>query len=338
MITTTPAVLSRAREEVEPALRRAVARLVPELRAPVHYHLGWADANGSPVQNGGGKGVRPALALLSAEAVGAPSTVAVPGAVALELVHNFSLLHDDVIDDDRERRHRPTVWALFGIGDAIITGDALFALALEVLLENDGVAGARAASSLVTSTSSMIAGQALDMAFESRLAVSLDECITMEDGKTGALLACAASIGARLAGAAHPLVAALETYGRHLGLAFQAVDDLLGIWGSPEVTGKSVHSDLRQRKKALPLVFALERGPSAATDELRALCANGTLTEHQVERAAELVQACGGRECTERFAEVHLEAALGALDGPDFEPGAHAELVDLAHFVVERQA
>src|SRR5205085_6091659 len=173
-------------------LRGAVARLVPELRAPVHYHLGWADANGSPVQNGGGKGVRPALALLSAEAVGAPSTVAVPGAVALELVHNFSLLHDDVIDDDRERRHRPTVWALFGVGNAIITGDALFALALDVLLESGSPeTGARAASSLVASTSAMIAGQARDMAFESRVDVSLDECIAMEAGKTGALLACA---------------------------------------------------------------------------------------------------------------------------------------------------
>jgi geranylgeranyl diphosphate synthase type I len=338
MITTTPAVLSRAREEVEPALREAVARLVPELRAPVHYHLGWADANGTPVRGGGGKGIRAALALLSAETVGAPSGDAVPGAVALELVHNFSLLHDDVIDNDRERRHRPTVWALFGVGDAIITGDALLALALEVLLDGDPVGGARAACSLVSSTSAMIAGQALDMAFESRLDVSLDECLAMEDGKTGALIACAASIGARLTGAPDSIVAALEAYGHHLGFAFQAVDDLLGIWGSPDVTGKPVHSDLRQRKKALPLVFALERGPSVATDELRALFANGTLTEPDVQRAAELVQACGGRECTERFAEAHFEAALTALDGHDLVPDARAELLELAHFVVERQA
>lgn len=336
MIGAIPGVLERARVHTEPALRDAVRRLHPSLRAPVHYHLGWADAEGNPVAAGGGKGVRPALALLSAEAAGGAAEVGVPGAIAVELVHNFSLLHDDVIDGDRERRHRPTVWALFSVGEAVIAGDSLLALALEVLLESASPGAPQAAMALVQGTQSMIAGQALDMAFEARLDVSVDECLEMELGKTGALLACAAGIGARLADGPDSLVEGLATFGRHLGLAFQAVDDLLGIWGRPEVTGKPAWSDLRERKKSLPVVLALAgRGPGA--HELRTLFTNGRLEERDVARAADLVEACGGRDGTEQAAERHLEAALDALASAQPARGAEAELVELARFVTRRE-
>jgi geranylgeranyl diphosphate synthase type I len=338
MITSTPPVLARARDEAAPALHAAVARLLPQLHGPVHYHLGWADADGTPVAGGGGKGVRPALAILSAEAAGAPPAAGVPGAVALELVHNFSLLHDDVIDNDRERRHRPTVWALFGVGDAIITGDALLTLALEVLFDADAPGGARAAAALTRATSAMIAGQVLDMAFETCDDVSLDECITMECGKTGALLACAASIGALMAGADDHLVGALAAYGRHLGLAFQAVDDILGTWGAPAVTGKPTWSDLRQHKKTLPLVFAWTHATSSEQHELRTLLSIGTLTEPEMARAAALIEACGGRVRAESFAAQQLDAAFRSLGAADLGCDVRAELMELAHFVVERQS
>jgi geranylgeranyl diphosphate synthase type I len=338
VITSTPPVLARARDVAGPAMRAAVATLLPELHGPVHYHFGWADVDGTPVPGGGGKGVRPALAILSAEAAGAPAGAGVPGAVALELVHNFSLLHDDVIDNDRERRHRPTVWALFGVGDAIIAGDALLTLALEVLFDADAPGGARAAAALTRATSEMIAGQVLDMTFETRDAVSLDECITMESGKTGALLACAASIGALMADGSDALVDALAAYGRHLGLAFQAVDDLLGIWGSPAVTGKPAWSDLRQHKKALPLVFAWERATASERRELHHLLADGTPTEAAMAEAAALIEARGGRDCTQSFADRELDAAFRALGATDLDCGVRTELVELAHFVVERQS
>src|SRR5262249_11439516 len=128
----------------EPAFRAALAALPPALSRPVHYHLGWADADGNPTASSGGKGIRPALAMLSAEAAGAGAAVGVPGAVAVELVHNFSLLHDDVIDGDEERRHRPTVWALFGTGPAVIAGDVLLTAALRVLLDAGNGTGTRA--------------------------------------------------------------------------------------------------------------------------------------------------------------------------------------------------
>ena len=189
-----PDVLRRARDLVGPAVVDAVgaalaggeaARRVPPRPA--------RDQHGRPATGGaavGGKGIRPALAVLSAEAVGAPAQAGVPGAVAVELVHNFSLLHDDVIDCDQERRHRPTVWVLFGVGRAIIAGDALLSLAQHVVLASGGHAehARNAALSLADATTDMIAGQALDMAFESLAGVDVERCLTMEAGKTGALL------------------------------------------------------------------------------------------------------------------------------------------------------
>ena len=146
-VHATPAVLARVSALVEPELRSAVARLDPELAPIAEYHLGWVDARGRR-SNGGGKGLRGTIAVLSAEAVGADARVAVPGAVAVELAHNYSLLHDDVIDGDRERRHRPTVWALYGVGPAVLVGDALLTLGHQVLLEH-GRAGAAASARAV---------------------------------------------------------------------------------------------------------------------------------------------------------------------------------------------
>ena len=341
-----PEVLHRARELVTPALRAAVAQLSPELRPIAAYHLGWVDAHGQPIGGDGGKGVRQALAVLSAEAVGADGAVGTPGAVAVELVHNFSLIHDDVIDEDAERRHRPTVWALFGIGRAVIVGDALLALAQQVVLEPDTLeaavaggtgndAGARAARCIADATAAMIAGQALDMAFESVPGVDVAGCLAMEAGKTGALLGCAAAIGAVLAGAADDAVGALDTYGMELGLAFQAVDDVLGIWGDPVATGKPAWSDLRQHKKTLPVAAALAAGGPMA-EELATILASEHLEEAQVARAALLVEECGGRSAALAEADRRLASALDALERADLVPSAAAELADVARFVVDR--
>jgi geranylgeranyl diphosphate synthase type I len=255
---------------IGPALTAAVERLAPEIRRLVSYHMGWTDAEGQPVDSPGGKGIRPTLAVLAAEAAWADAEVGVPGGVAVELVHNFSLIHDDIIDTDFERHHRPTVWAVYGVGPAIVAGDAMQILAHQILLESSSGRGPGASVALADATSAMIAGQADDIAFESRRDVSVEQCMAMSAAKTGALLGCAASIGAILAGAPDATVGALRDYGRHLGLAFQAVDDLLGIWGDPARTGKPAGSDLRQRKKSMPVVAALAAG-GPESDELREL-------------------------------------------------------------------
>ena len=260
MTAVMPAGVGLARDIVGPAMEAAVSRLSPEVRAVAAYHLGMTDAQGNPSGEGAGKALRPALALLSARAAGAPSERGVTSAVAVELVHNFSLLHDDIMDGDTERRHRPTAWTVFGVGAAILAGDALLALAQELLLEDNAPQGLWAARCLSVAVQRLIAGQGADLAFEKRDDVGLTECLEMAGDKTAALMACACSIGAIHAGAAPSLAMGLAGFGAHIGQAFQLTDDLLGIWGAPEVTGKPVQSDLRARKKSLPVVAALDSG------------------------------------------------------------------------------
>jgi len=333
---TAPAVLERARLLVEPAVAAAVDRLCGELRLPSRYHFGWVEADGSPSGAESGKGLRPALAILSAEAVGAPGATAVPGAVAAELVHNFSLIHDDIIDGDTRRRHRPTVWSAFGVEDAVISGDALHNLAYQVLLAEPTPERGLAATRLVEATAAMIAGQAADMAFDDLADVDLDACLAMEADKTGALLGYAASVGAVLAGADTTRVNALEAFGQEMGLAFQAVDDVLGIWGDPTVTGKAAGNDLRERKKSLPVALVLDAGDSAA-DELRAVYAgDGDLSDADVVRVAALIEEAGGRDRTVVEARQHLDTALDTLGGVGLVETVVVELAGLACFVVER--
>jgi geranylgeranyl diphosphate synthase type I len=240
------------------------------------------------------------------------------------------------MDRDLERRHRPTAWALFGLGQAIVTGDALMVLAQQLLLEPPSPERSRAARALAEATAAMIAGQAEDLSFESRLDVSPQQCLEMMARKTGALLSCAASIGAVLAGADDSAVAALADFGRHLGLAFQAIDDVLGIWGHPEVTGKPVASDLRAHKKTLPVVIALA-GAGDERDRLFELLSNGSLPEETLAEAARLVERCGGKERTQLEAERQLEMALASLRRVPLEAAPREQLQEIAAFVTARE-
>jgi geranylgeranyl diphosphate synthase type I len=335
-MTTMISTLDRSRATAVPAMREAVERLDPTCRLVASYHFGWCDADGVPTTSSGGKAVRPALALLAAEAVGAPADVALPGAVAVELVHNFSLLHDDLLDGDLERRHRRTAWSIWGAATAILTGDALVALAHEVLLESASPGAPRAAWVLASTTRELTRGQTQDLAFEKRADVTLDECLDMAAAKTGSLLAASTAIGALLAGAPAPTVAALQTFGTQFGLAFQLVDDVLGIWGDPAVTGKPAHSDLRARKKSLPVTWAFGRD---VDPELRAwLAGEGEPDPDCVARVAELLLAMGARNWALGEARHRMAAAEAALSSVDLDPRARADLLALARFVVDRDS
>ncbi|WP_225840523.1 polyprenyl synthetase family protein [Streptomyces sp. NK08204] len=337
------ALLERGRTLATPVLRAAVERLAPPIDSVAAYHFGWIDAAGNPADGDGGKAVRPALAVLSAEVTGAEPEVGVPGAVAVELVHNFSLLHDDLMDGDEQRRHRDTVWKLHGPAQAILVGDALCALAGELLLEIGTPDAARATRRLTAATRALIDGQAQDISYEHRDRVSVEECLEMEGNKTGALLASASSIGAVLGGADDRTADALEKYGYHLGLAFQAVDDLLGIWGDPVATGKQAWSDLRQRKKSLPVVAALAAGGSASDrlGEILAADAKSTdfenFSEQEFAARAALIEKAGGREWTAEEARRQHAVAIEALDAVDMPDRVRAGFEALAHFVVVRK-
>lgn len=337
------ALLERTRETVNPELRRTVESLPGGMRRVAMYHFGWEQADGTPAAGNAGKAIRPALVLASAQALRGPGGLGGPGeppdeavraAVAVELAHNFTLLHDDVIDNDVRRRGRATAWTVFGIPDAIITGDAMMSLALGLLADDPHPAAPAASARLSACVIELCAGQQADCAFEQRPDVSLDECLTMATAKTGALLGCACALGALYAGAGPDEVDAMDAFGREAGLAFQLIDDLIGIWGDPGHTGKPAGADLIARKKSLPVVAALTSGTEAG-EELRALYA-GPMTGDDVRRAAEAVERAGGRDWAQAHAADRMGRAVQQLSRAVPDLGAAGGLLALAEFVTRR--
>ncbi|WP_156758568.1 polyprenyl synthetase family protein [Actinokineospora pegani] len=339
-MTTTPVrrlpgAIEAGLRLVDPALRAAVREhLCGEAATIARYHQGWIEADGTPTSAWGGKLLRPALALLGAQAAGGPAEGGVPAAVAIEFVHNFSLLHDDIMDGDTERRGRATAWTVFGVPQTILSGDALLTAAVSVLLDSGAPGAARAATSLMTGTQRMITGQASDVDFERRDDVTLAECVRMAGDKTGALLACACSLGAALVGADRDLVDRLAAFGENVGLAFQLVDDLLGIWGDPDRTGKQVGADLRARKKSLPVVAALNAPGSTAL--ATAYLRPGHLDEQAVAHVTALIESLGGRAWAQDEAERRIAAARDALLGADLPDDVRQSFFDVAAFITGR--
>lgn len=325
-------VLDEARAKVVPALRSAVESVSPELRAVVDYHMGWRDQNGNPVARQSSKGVRPALTLLGAAAADSTKIdCGVPGAVAVEAMHNCAFLLDDVMDGDRYRRQRETAWVHFGKGQSTLAGNALLILGITVLQRVESADRSRAALDLYLETvNTMFAGQAVDLQTEGGNGVTVDGCMAMVRMKTASLMRCASAIGAVLAGGSPELVAALTTYGEAVGVAFQARDDLLGIWGEPHQTGGRPRGfDLRARKGTLPVAFALATDEAAAS-ELRTALGRDQLSEEEVVRATQLVEECGGREQTVRLAVAQVDAAIAAIRAHGLADDLLKGLVEIA--------
>lgn len=299
----------------------------------LHYHLGWADVDFMPATFPVGKRLRPMLCLLSCQAAGGDPQASLPAAAALELLHNFSLIHDDVEDHSELRRGRPTLWKVWGMAQAINAGDALYSIAHTAFhrLRDFGVPPDRqieARARFDQTCLRLTQGQFLDLSFESRSDVSVQEYIEMIGGKTAVLVSSAAAIGAILAGsdrADH-----YTEFGRCLGLAFQIQDDVLGIWGDPEVTGKSAANDIADRKKSLPVLYGLENN-----QELRELYAAPGI---DVQRVVKLLKQVGAKEHAERLANDYTQKAAAALDAAQPQGEAGEALRELAQSLLWRRA
>ena len=308
-----------------------------ELFGMLRYHLGWADSSFEPCHAPSGKRVRPVLCLLTCEGCGGDWEQALPAASAIELLHNFSLIHDDIEDQDHTRRGRATVWSIWGEAQAINAGDAMFTLAQIALLrlvERDVKAKAivEAAAMFNRTCLALTEGQYLDIGFEGRAEVSTGDYLAMVEGKTAALTACACEMGGLIAEAPQVQRERLHAFGRCLGLSFQMKDDILGIWGDPELTGKPVGADIIQRKKTLPLVHGLARSA-----ELRDLLAQESLSEAELDRAKRILDETGSREYTLRLARENHTQALTALNEAKLrEPAAHL-LHELAQKLLGRE-
>ncbi|MEO3973601.1 polyprenyl synthetase family protein [Streptomyces sp. CAU 1734] len=309
-----PPVLESAGARIVPALQLAFGELSPEIRAVVDYHMGWRDAQGNRVEKQSSKGVRPALALLAAAAAGSrPVETAIPGAIAVEAMHNCAFLLDDVMDGDRFRRQRETAWVVFGEGMSTLSGVSLFTLGSSTLLGCDSPNRHAAVSLYHDTFATMLKGQAIDLQMEGATEVSVARCLQMTEWKTASLMRCAATMGAVLACAPDSVIAGLRAYGETLGVAFQARDDLLGIWGRPHETGgRPPGFDLRARKATLPVAFALEEQGAVAA-ELRDVLLGTDPQDEDIARATLLVESGGGRERTIELAAAKVNKALDAV-------------------------
>jgi geranylgeranyl diphosphate synthase type I len=325
-----PATYDADRAAVVAEMRRLVSLASTGVGALCAYHLGWADATGAPAEAPAGKMLRPTLCLAVCRGYG-DAGQAVGVAAAIELVHAFSLVHDDIEDGDHLRHGRTTLWVTAGLPLALNAGDFLFGLANRALCEAAQALPpdrrSEAFELFTTAYLRMIEGQHLDIEFEQRDRVTPEEYARMVRGKTGALIGASLALGALFGGAPVTDVATLREAGVELGLAFQAVDDALAVWGDPAVTGKAVGNDLARGKKSLPLVLAVERGWTPAdggADSLEAL------------RAA--FEQLGVREAVDRFARGRADRALERLHATQMRPEARSVLEELFAFVLTRQS
>ncbi|MYD92577.1 MAG: polyprenyl synthetase family protein [Chloroflexi bacterium] len=281
------------------------------------YQLGQVNADGSPATTDRGKAVRPTLCLLMCEALGGDLEAALPAAAGLELLHNFTLVHDDVMDDDETRRHRPTVWVVWGRAQAIDAGDLLHVLATLSVLRSGGSSAsamlAKDATEVVTQGCRLVTeGQHLDIAFETAPKVAVADYLDMIARKSAALLAVAFELGAIFAGNDPATRDACRAYGRELGIVFQIRDDVLGIWGDPAVTGKPVGADIQKRKKTLPVIHALESSAGPDRARLRSMFSDDSRPP-DVESTMEILERAGSRSFTEEQIRKHGNLASLAL-------------------------
>jgi geranylgeranyl diphosphate synthase type I len=314
---------------------RASAEIVQEGSAPdmfelISYHMGWSEN-----QAASGKRIRPLLTLLCCTAARGDWHTALPAAAAIEWLHNFSLIHDDIEDKSRTRRGRETLWAKIGIPLALNTGDAVFALmrlSTSRLHETGvGVSKMLELHALIDRTALRLCeGQHLDIRFETDSAITSSEYLTMASGKTSALIACACLAGATLSPASEEQRQHYGEFGRNLGLAFQMQDDILGVWGMPERTGKPSGDDLLLRKKTLPVLYGLQRSPrfhklwQQAPDESQISKLTAALDEH------------GIREEVQAKADEYSNAALQSLQVTAPEQPAGGMLTELLESLLRR--
>ncbi|HSL42758.1 MAG TPA: polyprenyl synthetase family protein [Anaerolineales bacterium] len=323
--------------EIELELQRQVSRLDTPRTKPFHemltYHMGWTGEAVGPEATG--KRIRPLMVLLCTAACGANWHSALPGAAAVELVHNFSLVHDDIQDNSDKRRGRPTTWVKWGMPMAINVGDALFVMSNQAIInlkENypaDVVV--KAAEILHNTCLELTRGQFLDMSYEERTDLATEDYWPMVSGKTAALLSSCCHIGALLGGGDESKQDAYRSFGHYLGLAFQVQDDILGIWGDEIVTGKSAASDLIEGKNSLPVLAGL-----SSNGKFAARWRQGPIRSEEVQELARVLASEGGYEAATDAAKQMTDLALMSLREADPQGEAGEALFELADKLLKR--
>ncbi|MFB8275965.1 polyprenyl synthetase family protein [Nocardia colli] len=332
-----PATVHRSREMLRAGMESALAPIHPDLALACRYYFGWCELDGTPVQARGSRGLQASVAFLCAQAVGGQPESALPAAIAMEFLHNSSLLHDDLMDEDAVRRDRPTVWAALGTPTSLLSGNALWIAANEVLLSVPGELGAVATRLLNEALHTLTNALAAEGNFERRPAteIALSEWPQIGFGKGGALLGCGAGLGVRLGGGSAAAAVPFEQAAQHTGLAWQAVNDVENIWGDAGLIGKPGYNDLRGRKRTLPVLAALH-SDHPDTEQLSKLWHGSGSSDTELATMATLIERTGGRDYAETIAAEHLSYALELLDQAPMVAPVRAELRTMFHFVVTR--
>ena len=335
-------IWQRFRPKVEAELKLAIGEASLPMYDMMRYHLGWIDERGHPQSTTAGKRLRPILCLLACQAVGGEWQQALPAAAAVELVHNFSLIHDDIQDASPERRGKATVWRIWGEPQAINVGDGMHDLALSSLLrlEEAGVLHhkvVRAARLLGEASLKLCEGQYLDISYEKRLNIRVKDYLEMIGCKTAALFRCSLEIGALLGTDDESVLARLKLFGHYLGLTFQVHDDVLSIWGDEKTTGKSITSDIQMKKKTLPVVYALEKTRGEDREELRLIYQKEAIDSADVENVLKVLNKLDAKGYVQNMSEKYYRQALSELKAAGIPQSAKEELKAIATFLWKRQ-
>jgi geranylgeranyl diphosphate synthase type I len=332
----------RYRTELEAELRFAVGEASLPMYDMMRYHLGWIDERGNPQSASIGKRLRPILCLLASQAVGGEWREALPAAAAVELVHNFSLIHDDIQDASPERRGRATVWHIWGQPQAINVGDGMHALALSSLLrlEDVGVPHqkvVRAARILGEASLKLCEGQYLDISYENRLDIGINDYLEVISCKTAALFRCSLEIGAILGTDNESSVARLKLFGHNMGMTFQIHDDVLSIWGDEKTTGKSNTSDILMKKKTLPIVYALGETKGEDKELLWSIYQKKVIEPSDIENVLHILNRLDAQGYVQGMSDKHYRQAISELNGVNIAAAAKEELRAIAAFLLKRQ-
>ncbi len=336
-----PPMIERYGESIQSALRSELSQSHSFVYDMLRYYIGWADETGAPLAATTGKAVRPTLCLFGCEAVGGTTSQALPAAVALEFIHNFSLVHDDIQDEDETRHGRKTIWAVWGKPKALVSGNVLRVVADSALhgLPSSGVDSSRAvtAADLLTEAYlEMIEGQYLDISFEGRRDISMSDYRRMISRKTGALLRCSLNLGAAVGTDDAETVAAFRECGRALGYVFQIRDDVLGVWGQEDVTGKPVGSDIRRKKNSYPVVFAMENADESDSRQLSSIYDKDEPDEADVASVLEIMERTGVQEHAGTEVSEWADMAMQAIAPIELSPSARQEIEEFTHFLMVR--
>jgi geranylgeranyl diphosphate synthase type I len=333
-------LFTRYNKEIEQELKAIIGSNPSLFYQMMRYHLGWIDEQGNPQQTETGKLLRPTLCLNSCRAVGGDWQKALPAAAVLELIHNFSLVHDDIEDQSDFRRHRRTVWNIWGQAQAINVGDGMYSLSrLAVLkLRNNGFADdivLKLIELLDQACVRLCEGQYSDMSFENRHDVTTQEYLNMIEKKTAYLISCSIKIGAILGTADEHAADKLELFGLKLGMSFQVRDDMLGIWGVKDKIGKS-KSDILRRKKSLPIIYGLTSDFAGCADTIQSIYNKETIGEDDVVAITKALDEAGAKDYCQQLANEYYSEAISILDNIQLDIQAQGELKKIADFFIKR--